>query len=68
MSTVLSQEEVPRLIVYARNLMHCTMPMMLYATGLRRAELCHLKLCDIGSDAWSFMFVRTRVAVTATSC
>jgi len=24
--------------------------MMLYATGLRRAELCHLKVCDIDSE------------------
>ena len=23
---------------------------MLYATGLRRAELCHLKVCDIDSE------------------
>jgi hypothetical protein len=26
------------------------MLMMLYATGLRRAELCHLKVCDIDSE------------------
>ena len=43
MPTVLSQEEVARLIASAQNLMHRTMLMMLYATGLRRAELCHLK-------------------------
>ena len=30
--------------------MHRTMLMMLYATGLRRAELCHLKVCDIDSE------------------
>src|SRR5207245_10885417 len=50
MPTVLSQEEVARLIASARNLMHRTMLMMLYATGLRRAELCHLKVCDIDSE------------------
>jgi integrase/recombinase XerD len=50
MPTVLSQEEVTRLIDSAQNLMHRTMLMMLYATGLRRAELCHLKVSDIDSD------------------
>src|SRR5271169_4148828 len=50
MPTVLSQEEVARLIDSAQNLMHRTMLMMLYATGLRRAELCHLKVCDIDSE------------------
>jgi integrase/recombinase XerD len=50
MPTVLSQEEVARLIASAQNLMHRTMLMMLYATGLRRAELCHLKVSDIDSE------------------
>src|ERR1035438_4667924 len=50
MPTVLSQQEVARLIASAQNLMHRTMLMMLYATGLRRAELCHLKVCDIDSE------------------
>jgi site-specific recombinase XerD len=48
--TVLSQEEVARLIASAQNLMHRTMLMTLYATGLRRAELCHLKVSDIDSE------------------
>ena len=39
-----------RLIASAQNLMHRTMLMMLYATGLRRAELCHLKVADIDSE------------------
>lgn len=30
--------------------MHRTMLMMLYATGLRRAELCHLKVSDTDSE------------------
>jgi integrase len=30
--------------------MHRTMLMTLYATGLRRAELCHLKVSDIDSE------------------
>ena len=39
-----------RLIDSAGNLMHRIMLMMLYATGLRRAELCHLKVSDIDSE------------------
>jgi integrase/recombinase XerD len=67
MPTVLSQEEVTRLIASARNLMHRTMLMMLYATGLRRAELCHLKVADIDSQRMVSTFVRARAAVTAMS-
>jgi integrase/recombinase XerD len=48
--TVLSPEEVARLIDSSRNLMHRAMLMTLYATGLRRAELCHLKVTDIDSE------------------
>src|SRR5271169_5631149 len=47
--TILDQQEVARLIDAASNLMHRTMLMMLYATGLRRAELCHLTVSDIDS-------------------
>src|SRR5674476_46527 len=47
---VLSPNEVGRLIDSARNLMHRTMLMTLYATGLRRAALCHLKVSDIDSE------------------
>jgi site-specific recombinase XerD len=50
LATVLSLEEVARLIDSARNLMHRTMLMILYATGLRRSELCHLKVSDIDSE------------------
>src|SRR5580658_10163932 len=48
--TILDQEEVARLIDSAGNLMHRTMLMVLYATGLRRAEMCHLKVSDIDSQ------------------
>ena len=48
--TILDQQEVARLIDSASNLMHRTMMMMLYATGLRRAEMCHLKVSDIDSE------------------
>ena len=47
--TILDQQEVARLIDCASNLMHRTMLMMLYATGLRRAELCRLTVSDIDS-------------------
>ena len=47
--TVLSQEEVSRLIDSAGNLMHRAMVMTLYAAGVRRAELCRLKVADIDS-------------------
>ena len=48
--TVLSQEEVARLIDASGNLMHRAMLMTLYATGVRRAELCSLKVADIDSE------------------
>jgi integrase/recombinase XerD len=47
---VLSPEEVALLIDSAKNLMHRAMLMTLYATGLRRAELCQLKIGDIDSE------------------
>lgn len=46
---VLSLEEVRLLIDSAENLMHRAMMMTLYATGIRRAELCHLQVADIDS-------------------
>ena len=47
---ILSQEEAVRLIDSASNLFHRAMLMTLYSTGMRRAELCHLKVEDIDSD------------------
>jgi integrase/recombinase XerD len=46
---ILSPEEVAELIGAASNLYHRTILMTLYATGLRRAELCRLKVSDIDS-------------------
>lgn len=46
---VLSPEEVTRLIEGASSLKHRTMLMVLYATGVRRAELARLKVSDIDS-------------------
>jgi integrase/recombinase XerD len=48
--TILSQEEVARLIDAARPPLHRTLLMVLYATGLRRAELARLKVSDIDSQ------------------
>src|SRR5271157_1543810 len=48
--TVLSPEEVARLIDSARNLYHRTLLMTLYSTAMRRAELCRLKVRDIDSQ------------------
>jgi site-specific recombinase XerD len=48
--TILSQEEAIRLIESASNLFHRAMLMTLYSTGIRRAELCHLKVEDIDSE------------------
>ena len=39
-----------RLIESASNLFHRAMLMTLYSTGVRRAELCHLKVEDIDSE------------------
>ena len=46
---ILSPSEVAQLIGGARNLYHRTIIMMLYSTGLRRAELCRLKVSDVDS-------------------
>jgi len=47
---VLSPEEVTRLIEAAPNLLYRTLLLLLYATGLRRAEAAHLKVSDIDSS------------------
>ena len=48
--TVLSPEEVTRLIDAASNLYHRTLLMTLYSTAARRAELCQLRVQDIDSQ------------------
>jgi len=47
--TILSQGEVAQLIDAARTPFHRTIVMTLYATGIRNAELTHLKVTDIDS-------------------
>ena len=46
---VLSLAEVQRLLDSACNLYHRAMLMTLYSTGIRRAEMCRLKVSDIDS-------------------
>ena len=48
--SILSQEEVARLIDAARTPFHRTLLLTLYATGVRRAELTHLKISDVDSQ------------------
>jgi integrase/recombinase XerD len=47
---VLSPAEVQRLLDSASNLYHRAMLMTLYSTGMRRAEMCRLKVADIDSE------------------
>ena len=48
--TVLSPDEVRQLIDAASNLFHRAILMTLYSTGMRRAELMHLRIDDIDSQ------------------
>ncbi len=48
--TILSPEEITRLIDAAPNLLYRTILMTLYSTGMRRAELVHLKASDIDKE------------------
>jgi len=47
---ILSMEEVNRLIEAAHTQFHRAVLITLYATGVRRAELAHLKISDIDSQ------------------
>ena len=49
---ILSQEEVARLIDAAETPFQRMLLMTAYATGLRRAELAHLKVSDIDTREW----------------
>jgi site-specific recombinase XerD len=46
---ILSQEEVQRMLDAATSLLHRTLLMTLYSTGMRRAEVTRLKVSDIDS-------------------
>jgi integrase len=54
---ILTREEAVRLIDSASNLFHRAMLMTAYSTGMRRAEICRLKVEDIDSDR---MLIRIR--------
>jgi len=47
---VLSPAEIQRLLDCSSNLYHRAMLMTLYSTGMRRAEMCRLKVSDIDSE------------------
>ena len=49
--TILTVEEVARLIDSARNLLDRTLLMVLYSTGMRNCELRHLQVKDIDSQS-----------------
>jgi len=49
---VLSPEDVTRMIEAAPNLMHRTILMVLYATGIRRTEASLLKVTEVGQRAF----------------
>jgi len=55
--TVLSRDEVQRLIDSASNLYHRALLMTLYSTGMRRGEVVRLRVADIDSER---MLVRIR--------
>src|ERR1700739_3478039 len=48
--SILSQEEVTRLINASSSLFERTLLMVLYGTGMRRAEIARLKIADIDSQ------------------
>lgn len=48
--TILTQDEVIRLIDSASNLFHRAMLMTVYSTGMRRIEMCRLKVEDVDSE------------------
>jgi integrase/recombinase XerD len=48
--TILTPEEMTRLINSAKNLFHYAMLLTMYSAGLRRSELCRLKVSNIDSQ------------------
>jgi integrase len=48
--TVLSAEQLTRILDHTHNLKHWTILATFYATALRSNELCHLKVSDIDSQ------------------
>lgn len=54
---VLSKEEIKKLLEAHSNMKHKTMLSLIYACGLRRSELLHLKILDIDSKR-GIVFIR----------
>jgi integrase len=54
---ILSQEDVQRMIDAATCLLHRTLLMTLYSTGMRRAEVTRLKVSDIDSK-WMMIHIK----------
>jgi integrase/recombinase XerD len=50
LATILTPEEVSRLINASKNLFHYAMLLTMYSAGLRRSELCRLKVTNIDSQ------------------
>lgn len=50
LSTILTRKEAVQLIDSASNLFQRAMLMTVYSTGMRRAEMCNLKVEDLDSD------------------
>jgi len=48
--TILSENEVARVLESANSAYHFVILITLYATGVRRAELCRLKVSDVDSE------------------
>ncbi len=65
--TVLSPEEVSRLINAAGTLFRRTLLMTLYGTGMRRSELAHLKVGDIDSQRMIIRVVAASASKSATT-
>ena len=63
---ILSKEEVARLINASRNLFQRTLLMVLYGTGMRRAEVARLKLSHIDSQRMIIHVVEGKGARIAT--
>ena len=61
--SVLSTEEVTRLIESARNLFQYTMLLTMYSAGLRRLELCRLKVSNIDSKRMMIRIERSKGGV-----
>jgi integrase/recombinase XerD len=64
--TILSQEEVAQLIDAALTPFHHTLLMTLYGSGVRNAELTHLKVTDIDSQRMAIHVQDGKVAKTET--